>query len=342
MNTIELGSTGRRTTQLGFGCSGLLASMDRASSRRTLEAAFDAGIRHFDVAPLYGYGEAEGCLGEFLARFPGQCTVTTKFGIAAPARGRTLLGSARRLAAPLVRALPGLKRLLVQSAATFTGVPDKLPFTAAEARASLERSLRALRTERVDLFLLHEATAADLTHEDLLRFLEGAADEGKIGAFGIASTRTAARELTQARPALCQVVQTEWSPLDSFPAESRLCIFHRLFAESFQPLRSGLRAQPELCRRWSNAIGVDLSDAAVLASVLLKGALDVSPDALILFSSRRKEQLRANAAVADGPALQGPARGLHELVRTEGFPQPQHGQLRNQQQDQGHGHRRVA
>ena len=37
-------------------------------SLRLLEAAYDAGIRHFDVAPMYGYGEAESCLGEFRAR----------------------------------------------------------------------------------------------------------------------------------------------------------------------------------------------------------------------------------------------------------------------------------
>ena len=58
-----------------------MGSISRRESLRLLEAAFDAGIRHFDVAPMYGYGEAEGCLGEFLQRHRADVTVTTKYGI---------------------------------------------------------------------------------------------------------------------------------------------------------------------------------------------------------------------------------------------------------------------
>ncbi len=81
MEMIRLPVTGRQTTQLGLGCGSVMGVLGWADSTRLLETAFHAGIRHFDVAPAYGYGEAERCLGAFLARHPGEVTVTTKFGI---------------------------------------------------------------------------------------------------------------------------------------------------------------------------------------------------------------------------------------------------------------------
>src|ERR1035441_2411463 len=97
MDRIELGATGRTTTRLGFGCSSLMGAMGRRESSAMLEAAFDAGIRHFDVAPMYGFGQAEGCLGEFLGRHRGEVTVTTKYGIP-PVRSQGWMGLARRAA----------------------------------------------------------------------------------------------------------------------------------------------------------------------------------------------------------------------------------------------------
>ena len=59
MEQIRLASSGRETTRLGYGCSSIMGALGRRQSLRLLEAAYDAGIRHFDVAPMYGYGEAE-------------------------------------------------------------------------------------------------------------------------------------------------------------------------------------------------------------------------------------------------------------------------------------------
>ncbi len=49
---------------LGFGCSAL-TSMGEGQALQVLATAFDAGVRHFDVARYYGYGESEGLLGRF-------------------------------------------------------------------------------------------------------------------------------------------------------------------------------------------------------------------------------------------------------------------------------------
>src|ERR1700744_1579779 len=161
MEQIALGTSGRTTTRLGFGCSNLMGATSRRDSLRLLEAAFDAGIRHFDVAPRYGYGEAESCLGEFLQHHRGQITIATKYGILPPKKS-ALIRVGRSIAGPIVKHLPSLKHPLAKTANAAPRNPSPPTFTAAEAQASLHRSLIALRTDHIDLWLLHEAVAADL------------------------------------------------------------------------------------------------------------------------------------------------------------------------------------
>ena len=99
MDSIQLSTTGRSTTRLGFGCSSLMGAMGRKESVAMLEAAFEAGVRHFDVAPMYGFGQAESCVGEFLSGHKAEVTVTTKYGIPAPKR-QGLISLARSAARP--------------------------------------------------------------------------------------------------------------------------------------------------------------------------------------------------------------------------------------------------
>src|SRR5271156_5520336 len=115
MEQIALGTSGHCTTRLGFGCSNLMGATGRRESLKLLETAYDAGIRHFDVAARYGYGEAESCLGEFLRHYRGQVTVTTKYGTL-PAKKVALISLGRRIAGPIVKQLPGLKERLARKA----------------------------------------------------------------------------------------------------------------------------------------------------------------------------------------------------------------------------------
>ena len=54
MDSIALGSA--TTTRLGLGGSSIMGVLNRRQSLALLESAYDAGIRHFDTAPMYGYG----------------------------------------------------------------------------------------------------------------------------------------------------------------------------------------------------------------------------------------------------------------------------------------------
>jgi aryl-alcohol dehydrogenase-like predicted oxidoreductase len=321
MQTIPLGKTARTTSRLGFGCSTLMGSLGRRASLAVLETAYDAGIRHFDVAPMYGYGEAESCLGEFLAKHRSDTTVTTKYGIAPP-KGRSFFRVARSIAGPIIRQFPAAKNRLAAAAkvaAQASAQPaERKSFTAEKARLSLESSLAALRTDHIDIWLLHEATADDLNDDSLLRFLEDSVAQGKVGAFGVGSDHLQINDLLTRRPAYCSVLQYEWSVFDpAIPQGTPFRIHHRALSARLQTLRETLAAQPEKRSRWSHEIGLDLSDGATLSKLMLKAALVMNPESVILFSSKQSPRIHANAAVSDDAAIENPARRLYQLVQTD-------------------------
>jgi len=319
METTDLGTTGRKTTRVGYGCSSLMGAMGRKESLAMLEAAYDAGVRHFDVAPLYGFGQAENCLGEFLARHRAEVTVTTKYGIP-PAKNPGLIGLARSIARPVVKALPGLKRSLSQAAGKALGNEELASFTAAQAKESLDRSLAELRTDRIDVWLLHEVTADDLREdggdEGLLRLLEDSVAAGTIGTFGVGSEREKIRTLAIKRPAYCRTVQFEWSVMDRpVPAMPGFRIHHRALTDNFRAMHAGLLQDKARCAKWSAATGADLADPEVLASLMLKAALVENPQSVILFSSKVPAHMQRNVEVAGDKALEAPARKLYGLVQ---------------------------
>lgn len=65
----QVAQTGVEVTVIGMGCvslGGLYAPVSAADAIATLQAAWDAGIRYFDVAPLYGVTRSEHLLGQFI------------------------------------------------------------------------------------------------------------------------------------------------------------------------------------------------------------------------------------------------------------------------------------
>ncbi len=317
MNHIPLATTGRSISQLGFGCSSLMGANGRKESLALLESAFDAGFRHFDVAPMYGYGAAEGCLGEFLARHKANVTVTTKYGIPPP-KNQGVLRAARRAVGPLLKLLPGVKRRLASAANTVIAAEPKPPFTAAAAQASLDHSLAELRTERIDLWLLHEAEAADLTDDDLLRALENSVASGKIGAFGCGSSANKISSLLTHKPQYCPVLQFEWSVLDKpLGPLTAFTLHHRALTANFADLSAALRTNAEACRRWSSEVGFDLAQPGTLSALMLKAALVCNPGSVILVSSRNRHHITENIRVAEDDSLAEPARKLYAVAQRE-------------------------
>jgi D-threo-aldose 1-dehydrogenase len=293
-----------RVPQLGFGCSYLLGpNADREKSSRLLAAAYDAGIRHFDTARLYGQGHGEALLGDFLRQHP-DATVTTKFGIEPP-------NSVQRVAMAV-----GRRAKVFAAPARLLRGSGKVRFDAANARLSLERSLRALGRERVEILLLHEAEPSELIHDDLLRFLEDTRAEGKIGNFGIGGEYARVAELYTTRRAYAPVLQFEHSVFSadlSLPEAYR--IHYRTFAEPAATLRQVFAKDEGLCERWSEQVGADLIEPRTVARLLLRASLDDYPASLTLFSTTNEERLYDNVAAAEDDKLVEPAARLVKLVR---------------------------
>lgn len=312
LESIALPGSGRVTTRLGFGGSGLMGGISERESLLLLETAFDAGIRHFDVAPAYGHGRAERCLGKFLCGKRDQVTITTKYGILPPAQSG-LLEMTRGLVRPTIARLPVVRKRVAQAAA---GMRSKAKFSAKGARRSLEHSLRELGIDAVDVWLLHEVTAGDLDGSDLLPFLQDARQRGRIGAFGCGTARVNLGALWQRHPEYCPVLQYEWSVMEQtpdFPGAFR--IRHRAVSGAIAMIQDSFRRDPGLCHRWSDVLDVDLSRPETLASLLLDAALLSNSNSIVLFSSRVAGHIQANVRALGDPAWSARSRLLLDLLR---------------------------
>ncbi len=84
MKTRRIGRTDLAVTEVSFGAAalgGLYRACPREQAMETLEAAWDSGIRYFDVAPWYGLGLAERRMGDFLRDKPeSEWVLSTKVG----------------------------------------------------------------------------------------------------------------------------------------------------------------------------------------------------------------------------------------------------------------------
>jgi D-threo-aldose 1-dehydrogenase len=280
------------STRLGYGCSHLMGRITRRESIALLKTAYDAGIRHFDTAPSYGYGQAERVLGEAFRSNRNEITITTKFGIQPP-RNQNLVGLARHIISPVIRHLPGIKSRLSRAAA---GLASRARFSPDELRMSIDASLMALRTDYIDILLLHEAVVADLSDE-LLGELQHSVDAGKIRTFGVGSEAVAAAELYRVDHRFCPIMQFEWSVLSGEqPAYPRsFLITHRSLSDNLARLHAWLGATPAVARTWSKELGVDVTNPAVLSRLMLAAARYANLDGVTLFSSRKPCNIRANA-----------------------------------------------
>jgi aryl-alcohol dehydrogenase-like predicted oxidoreductase len=289
---------------------------------RLLQTAFDAGITHFDTARCYGYGEAEVAVGDLLAAVGrDRVTIATKFGILAPRRTPVLM-AAKAAARLVASAHPSLGRLVNRRA---QGMVRTGTFDVASATASLEASLRALRTDHVELLLLHECELEDMS-DDILAFLDRARRDGKILAHGIATRPAPTRDILMQRGEAVPVVQVADGivspqlpqlPLGATPATA--VITHSALGPQFAALRSRLAGDPVAARHWSGRLGFDAAgDGQRLAGLFLAAAVSANPRGAVLFSSTQEANIRANAAAAGNARALAAARSrieaLHALI----------------------------
>ncbi len=143
----RLGNSGLAVSRVGIGCNNFGMRIDLEASRPVVAAALDAGITLFDTAD--SYGASEEILGELLVGKRDDVILATKFG--SDVRGANGLDFEAR----------GSRRYI---------------------RRAVERSLRRLRTDYIDLYQLHKpdrltpieetlAALTELVHEGKVRYV---------------------------------------------------------------------------------------------------------------------------------------------------------------------------
>jgi aryl-alcohol dehydrogenase-like predicted oxidoreductase len=125
MTFRQLGDSGLTVSTVGLGCNQIGGKLDFDATQTVVEAAVDVGITLFDTADMYGAepGASEMLLGQALVGRRDRVVLATKFG--KPMQGTTLPEHEAR----------GSRRYI---------------------RASIDASLRRLRTDHVDLYQMHE------------------------------------------------------------------------------------------------------------------------------------------------------------------------------------------
>lgn len=149
MKTRILGKSGLPVSEVGLGCwqlGGDFGPVDDGTATAILEEAMQQGITFWDTADVYGAGQSERRIGEFLANKRHETIVATKVG---------------------------------RDAALF---PDG--YSRNKVRVNLQGSLQRLGTECLDLVQLHCVPPEVLENGELLEWMEDFKSEGLIRHWG--------------------------------------------------------------------------------------------------------------------------------------------------------------
>jgi L-galactose dehydrogenase len=150
----RLGATELEVSVIGFGAATLgdeYGPLDMVQGERAVDCAIDHGITLFDVAPYYGRTLAEERLGRFLLGKRARVVLATKVG--------------------------RFDREL----------PHGFDFSAARVLSSVEESLRRLRTDVIDILLVHDVEFGrrEVILEETIPAMLRLKESGKVRLIGV-------------------------------------------------------------------------------------------------------------------------------------------------------------
>lgn len=203
--TRPLGRTGLRVTVLGLGTGtlgGHRIPVSRQVAEEVMSTAWSAGVRYFDTAPFYGFGQACRIVGDALREMPrNQWVLATKVGRLLRPRPDPSLD-------------PGLRRPM-----PFDAVYD---YSYDGVMRSFEDSLQRLGLAQIDILYAHDIGQRQhgrdrhgwimrSFREGGYRALEELRSSGRVRAIGIGVNE---------REVLLEAM--EWGDWDAFP-DGTLC-----------------------------------------------------------------------------------------------------------------------
>lgn len=179
MEHRQFGQTGINISAVGFGCweiGGGYGSIEETEFIKAINRALDIGINSFDTAEAYGFGASEKSLAKALGSRRKEAVITTKFGVGYPDKPNYRDGSRQR-------------------------VMD-----------SIEKSLKSLNTDYVDVYLVHWPDRVT-PFEETMRALDDLVKQGKVRAVGLSNFKLS--EIQQCMSARrVDVVQYCWNMFD--------------------------------------------------------------------------------------------------------------------------------
>jgi len=314
--TRELSGTGVMTSAVGFGCAGLFRIPGRAARRWILDSAYDAGIRHFDVAPMYGLGSAEAELASFLTGRRDNVTITTKFGIDPTPFARGVAHVQQPLRAILAKRPDVGEGLKAAGTGPRSGPLGRLLYSSPgyhrhSAQVSLERSLRILGTDYVDVFLLHDPIGGLVARTpDLADYLDEQRCRGRLRCWGVTGQPA---ELTRVTKHLDGTTVIQFrddifeKPISLEHAPGGARITYGALARTIPAFRQFLARSPDALEKWSERLGIDLAAESSLPRMLLGSALRRNAAGPVLFTTTRAERaVVAAEAATQSFELSGP------------------------------------
>lgn len=234
---------------MGLGCSrigGNLEGGTRQDSEATLLKAFESGVNFYDTADSYGQGKSESILGKVFQRQRDQVILATKVGyVLSP------VGSLAAKAKPILKPIIKLVRSRQTGSASSSlgearGSFLRQDFTAAHITKSVERSLKRLRTDYIDLLQLHSPPSDVLKLGEPFAVLEDLKRQGKIRCYGV-SCDTLEDALTSLEYPDVASVQLELNLLEQRPITAILPVAQAkgIAIVARQPFASGKLLKPE-------------------------------------------------------------------------------------------------
>ncbi|MGF9564856.1 aldo/keto reductase [Neorhizobium sp. JUb45] len=196
MPKVQLGHDGPMIGAQGLGCMGMsefYGQTDEAESRATLERAVELGISLFDTADMYGLGANEEFLAPFIAKNRDNIVIATKFGY--------------------TRSPENPNDWSIDNRPEFI-------------RAAVDRSLKRLGVDVIDLYYMHRRIDAVPLEESIGAMAE-LVTAGKVRWLGLSAVSASELRAAHAIHPIA-ALQSEWSIFtrdiekDVIPAASEL------------------------------------------------------------------------------------------------------------------------
>ncbi|MBM7569975.1 aldo/keto reductase [Aquibacillus albus] len=158
MEYTNLGRTGLKVSKLCLGTMNFGVDTEEKEAFKIMDAALDAGINYFDTANIYGWGDNAGLTEKIIGRWFEQ-------------------GGNRREKVVLAT------KVYEKINNPLDGPNDEPGLSAYKIRRHLEDSLRRLKTDHVEIYMMHHIDR-NITWDEVWQAFENANHQGKIDYVG--------------------------------------------------------------------------------------------------------------------------------------------------------------